>query len=112
MTGSSAVSLGGHRPQANAAETRGRGKLVGDRRNLKTADYATKVTVAAVNGEGAQGGFTPCRRSTRCGAFAWASDSRGTALLIRHEPGAYPVQVSGAGDATGLALDEIYEMPD
>jgi hypothetical protein len=50
------VSLGCHRSQANAAETRVRGKLVGDRRDLKTADYATKVTVAAVNGERAQAG--------------------------------------------------------
>ena len=33
-------------------------------------------------------------------------------MLIRHEPGAYPLQVSGACDATGLALNEIYEMPD
>lgn len=49
--------------------------------------------------------------ATATGAFALADDSRDAALVATLPPGAYTVQVSGAGNATGAALVEIYEVP-
>ena len=37
-------------------------------------------------------------------------DSREAALLVRLEPGAYTVTLSGAGGATGNGLIEVYEV--
>ena len=45
------------------------------------------------------------------GAFAVPVDSRDAALLVTLPPGAYSAQVSGAGDTTGVALVEVYEVP-
>jgi hypothetical protein len=45
------------------------------------------------------------------GAFSFASDSKDAALLVTLSPGAYTVQVSGAGNSTGVALVELYELP-
>lgn len=43
------------------------------------------------------------------GAFALPDASRDAALLMTLEPGIYTVQVSGADNATGAALVEVYE---
>lgn len=43
------------------------------------------------------------------GAFAFAPGSRDAAMLLDLAPGSYTAQVSGAGDATGVALVEVYE---
>lgn len=45
-------------------------------------------------------------------AFALPPDSRDAALLATLQPGSYTVQVSGVGGATGIALIEVYEIPD
>jgi hypothetical protein len=45
------------------------------------------------------------------GAFPFASGSADSAILIVLNPGAYTVQVSGPGSATGIALVEVYEVP-
>lgn len=47
----------------------------------------------------------------RAGAFALPAGSRDAAVLAVLEPGAYTVQVSGVGAATGVALLEIYDVP-
>jgi hypothetical protein len=44
------------------------------------------------------------------GAFALASGSADCALIVSLPPGAYTVQVSGAGNTTGVALAEVYEV--
>ena len=45
------------------------------------------------------------------GAFGLATGSRDAALLVRLNAGAsYTVQVTGAGNGTGEALIEIYEV--
>ncbi|MBL9187655.1 MAG: matrixin family metalloprotease [Opitutaceae bacterium] len=43
------------------------------------------------------------------GAFPLRIGSRDAALLLDLPPGSYTVQVSGAGDTTGVALVEVYE---
>ncbi len=45
------------------------------------------------------------------GAFSLPPNSRDAALLVTLEPGTYTAQVSGVGNATGVALVEIYEVP-
>ena len=44
-------------------------------------------------------------------AFALAPNSRDAVLLVTLPPGSYTAQVSGAGNTTGVALVEVYEMP-
>ena len=45
------------------------------------------------------------------GAFALAPNSKDSALLVNLTPGAYTVQLGGAGTTTGAALVEVYEVP-
>jgi len=49
--------------------------------------------------------------AAQVGAFALPPNSRDAALLVTLEPGSYTVQTSGVGNATGVALVEIYEVP-
>ncbi|MES2693995.1 MAG: immunoglobulin domain-containing protein [Verrucomicrobiota bacterium] len=49
--------------------------------------------------------------SQRAGAFALASGSLDSALLVTLRPGAYTFQLAGKGSATGVALVEVYEVP-
>ncbi|MDO8545132.1 MAG: CotH kinase family protein [Opitutaceae bacterium] len=49
--------------------------------------------------------------STSVGAFDLAANSEDAALFITLAPGAYTVEVRGKGDAEGVALLEIYEVP-
>lgn len=46
------------------------------------------------------------------GAFPLAADSKDAALLMTLLPGAYTAQVTGAVAMTGVALVEIYEVPE
>jgi hypothetical protein len=52
-------------------------------------------------------------RSTfsRVGAFDLAPNSRDAVLLVTLPPGSFTAQVSGVGNATGVALIEVYELP-
>jgi septal ring-binding cell division protein DamX len=45
------------------------------------------------------------------GAFALPSGSADCALVASLPPGTYTVQVAGAGNTTGVALVEVYELP-
>ena len=47
----------------------------------------------------------------RAGAFALAANSEDAALLLTLPPGAYTVEVRGKGEAEGVALLEIYDVP-
>lgn len=46
------------------------------------------------------------------GAFAFAAGSRDAAALVTLQPGAYTVKTTGVGDATGVALVEVYDVPE
>ena len=48
---------------------------------------------------------------TAVGAFPLGSGSKDAALITTLAPGAYTVQISGVGGATGVAIIEVYEMP-
>ncbi len=50
--------------------------------------------------------------ATKAGAFALAPGSRDSAVLLTLTAGAYSAQVSGADGGTGVALVEVYEIPD
>jgi len=45
------------------------------------------------------------------GAFALPEGSKDAAILLTLPPGSYTAQVSGAGDTTGVAIVEVYEVP-
>ncbi|MFM8334228.1 MAG: hypothetical protein ACKODK_01570, partial [Opitutaceae bacterium] len=60
--------------------------------------------------DGAAGGAIAAA-SASVGAFALAAGSRDAAIILNLFPGAYTAQVSGAGDQTGTALVEVYEVP-
>jgi hypothetical protein len=47
---------------------------------------------------------------TAVGAFALAAGSKDAALVSSLEPGAYTIQVSGVGNATGTAIVEVYDL--
>jgi hypothetical protein len=45
------------------------------------------------------------------GAFALSTGSSDSAQIVSLTPGSYTIQVSGAGNSTGVALAEVYEVP-
>jgi uncharacterized delta-60 repeat protein len=49
--------------------------------------------------------------ATATGAFAFASGSKDSAVLLTLAPGIYTAQVKGTSGETGAALIEIYEVP-
>ena len=46
------------------------------------------------------------------GAFALTAGSRDSALVLTLAPGAYTFRVAGVGGTTGIALVEVYALPD
>jgi hypothetical protein len=44
-------------------------------------------------------------------AFPLAESSADSAMLFEAQPGAYTIQISGVGGATGEAMVEIYVLP-
>jgi hypothetical protein len=63
-----------------------------------SADAATALTLTAA--------------ATETGAFSLASASKDAAILLNLAPGIYSVHVVGNGSSTGVALVEIYELPE
>jgi hypothetical protein len=58
------------------------------------------------------GGFAPLNAAfATVGAFALPAASRDSALLVTLQPGSYTAQLSGVAGATGVALVEVYELP-
>jgi autotransporter-associated beta strand protein len=47
----------------------------------------------------------------RAGAFPLPTGSRDAGMVVTVPPGAYTVQLTGAGSGTGVALVEVYEVP-
>lgn len=52
------------------------------------------------------------RAATLTGAFSLASGTKDAAVVVTLAPGAYTAQVAGAGGTSGVALVEIYEIPE
>jgi len=48
--------------------------------------------------------------AAKVGAFAWPQGSKDAALLVTLEKGSYTVVVRGVGNATGVALVEVYDV--
>jgi Glycoside hydrolase family 44/Immunoglobulin I-set domain len=50
--------------------------------------------------------------ASKVGAFSWGTaETLDSALLVTLPPGAYTAQVAGAGNDTGVALVEVYDVP-
>lgn len=45
------------------------------------------------------------------GAFALPATSADSAMILSLQPGTYSIRLSGAGDSTGVAILEIYDLP-
>ena len=45
-------------------------------------------------------------------AFAFPDTGKDAALLVTLQPGSYTAQVSGVGNTMGVALAEVYEIPE
>ncbi len=61
-------------------------------------------------GPGAADAATLTAAFNQAGAFPFTSGSADAALLIDLGPGNYGIQVSGAGNTSGLALVEVYDL--
>ncbi len=74
------------------------------------------ITFASNNDWGTPMGPNPASAATIASAIAnytgypFAAGSRDSAVLVELAPGAYTVQVSGAGNAAGVALVEVYDL--
>jgi hypothetical protein len=53
----------------------------------------------------------PVRIVARVGTFPLTTGSRDAALVRTLPPGVYTVHVNGVGNATGVALVEVYPVP-
>lgn len=71
------------------------------------------TTTVATNNDWSSGPGTAAvaAAATQAGAFALPLGSRDAALIVTLNPGAYTIQVAGIGNATGVALVEVYEVP-
>ncbi|MEO5960559.1 MAG: Ig domain-containing protein [Opitutaceae bacterium] len=72
----------------------------------------SNTTQIASNDNWEVGASTPAQITTASagvGAFAFAGGSKDAALMITLQPGGYSVLVTGVGNATGVALIEIYD---
>jgi len=49
--------------------------------------------------------------AARVGAFPLPAGSKDAAILVSLAPGNYTALVSGAGESSGIALVEVYEVP-
>jgi sugar lactone lactonase YvrE len=79
--------------------------------SLTVTAQATGAAVAANTGWGTNPDPAQiASTAAQVGAFALASGSLDCAVIVTLQPGAYTVQVSGAGGTTGVALAEVYEV--
>lgn len=85
------------------------GTLANPRLELHTMVNNQDTIVASNAGWG--GGAALRTAFTQVGAFELPASSADAALLISLEPGSYTAQVAGAGNTTGVALVEVYEVP-
>jgi len=48
--------------------------------------------------------------ASAAGAFPFGANSRDAAMIVMLEPGAYTVQLTGVGNATGVGIVEVYDV--
>jgi hypothetical protein len=79
------------------------------------AVYDASGTLIAVNTGWSSGGSDAAvainKAALNVGAFLLQPGSNDCAVLLTLPPGAYTAQVSGANGSTGLALAEVYQVP-
>jgi len=85
------------------------GVLANPRLELHTTVNNLDTTVAANSGWGGSAALSAT--FAQVGAFGLPATSADAALLITLTPGSYTAQVAGAGNTTGVALVEVYEVP-
>jgi sugar lactone lactonase YvrE len=82
--------------------------------SLTVTAQATGSTIGSNTGWGTNTSPTPSQIASiaaSVGAFALTSGSADSALVVNLQPGAYTMQISGVGGATGVGLAEVYEVP-
>jgi hypothetical protein len=72
-------------------------------------NWGTPVTVSSV--QVAASASTIASAASSVGAFPLTPGSNDSALVVTLAPGAYTAQVSGANGTSGVALLEVYEIP-
>ena len=80
--------------------------------SLTVTSQSTGATIASNTGWGTNS--NPSQISSiaaSVGAFAFATGSADSALIVNLPPGAYTMQISGVGSTTGVGLAEVYEVP-
>jgi sugar lactone lactonase YvrE len=80
--------------------------------SLTVTSQATGATIGSNTGWGTNS--NPSQISSiavSVGAFAFATGSADSALIVNLQPGAYTMQISGVGGTTGVGLAEVYEVP-
>lgn len=85
------------------------GVLANPRLELHTTVNNLDTTVASNSGWGGSAALSAT--FAQVGAFGLPATSADAALLITLTPGSYTAQVAGAGNTTGVALVEVYEVP-
>jgi hypothetical protein len=78
---------------------------------LRLVDQASGQTVRTndnwASGEDAQ---IITAAASAAGAFPFAASSRDSAMIVMLPPGAYTVQLTGVGNATGVGIVEVYDV--
>jgi hypothetical protein len=72
-------------------------------------NWETPSTVTA--SQAVASGADLAAAAVQTGAFALTAGGKDSALMVTLAPGAYTVQVSGTNATTGVALVEVYEIP-
>ena len=70
------------------------GETLGTNTGWETAPDPAEITAAA----------------NQVGAFAFAAGSKDSAMVMTLAPGVYTAQITGSGNATGVALVEVYSV--
>ena len=78
--------------------------------NSAGATIATNDNWGTPVGTGAASSSTLATTFASVGAFALATTSKDSAVIVTLAPGNYTAQVAGTGTATGIALIEVYNV--
>ena len=76
--------------------------------------FSGQTVIASNTGWGTSTNPTPAQIASvaaQVGAFPFVSGSADSAQIVNLTAGAYTMQVSGVGSTTGVALAEVYEVP-
>jgi hypothetical protein len=78
---------------------------------MEVIDQNTKAVLASNDNWGSAANLAELKAAmTAEGAFSLAEGSADSAVLVTLPPGSYTAVISGKGDATGIALMEVYPI--